>query len=126
MLRQRGLEPARRSRWWRARAGSRGALSSTSVSRAPSISAECCGAALAEDALDAGRQARTACADVRVRGERPGDVLEVARRQRRARRDAVGRGIVPAQPQQLVGQRLVAAAPRSSAASRLIGTQVRQ
>ena len=83
------------------------------------------GAAGAEDALDAGHQLAGG-RDAGVCGESLGDIQEVAGGQRRAGRDAVGSGIVPAEPQQLVGKppRLPRAAYRAT--SRLIGTQVRQ
>ena len=66
------------------------------------------GPAGTEDALDAGHQL-TGRRDLGVRGKRLGDIEEIAGGQRRARRDAVGGGIVPPQPQQLRGERRVAA-----------------
>ena len=83
-------------------------LSSTSVVRAPSISAEC----LAPPEQKMRSMPATSSArgrDLRMRGERLGDVAEVARRQGRARRDAIGGGVVAAEPQQLVGNGPVAA-----------------
>src|SRR5262245_40709383 len=41
-------------------------------------------------------------------GERLGDVESIASCQRRARSDAVGRGIMPAEPQEGIGERFVA------------------
>ena len=82
--------------------------SSTSVSRAPAISTECA-APPSQKMRSIPAASSPAAPHVRVRGEGLRDVEEIARRQRRARRHAVGVGVMPAEPQQLAREALVAA-----------------